>query len=139
MSRSQRSLLFALLCSLPFLMGHGDGGCSCSDSDDELFGPPTQSICPEISTVTYGTFGEQFMEKYCTRCHSSELKGADRMGAPEFHDFDTVSGIRSVADHIDQTAASGPAVTNTAMPPDGAIPTLEERKTLGEWIACGAP
>lgn len=139
MSRSQRSLLFALLCSLPFLMGHGDGGCSCSDSEDELFGPPTLSICPEISTVTYGTFGEQFMEKYCTRCHSSELKGADRMGAPEFHDFDTVSGIRSVADHIDQTAASGPAVTNTAMPPDGAIPTLEERKTLGEWIACGAP
>lgn len=138
MSKAPRYFLFSLLCALPFLMAHGGGGCG-SDDEDEIFGPPTETKCPEISTLTYGTFGQQFMESYCTRCHSSELKGAARNGAPEFHDFDTIGGIRSVADHIDQTAASGPAATNTAMPEDGAKPTEEERRKLGEWISCGAP
>lgn len=134
-----RALLLAI-CALPFLMAHGDGGCGgCSSEEDEIFGPPTQTACPEISTLTYGTFGEQFMTQYCTRCHSSQLKGADRNGAPEFHDYDTVGGVRSVADHIDQTAASGPAATNTSMPIGAPQPTDEERRKLAEWIACGAP
>lgn len=133
-----RASLAAIVCALPFLMGHGGGGCG-GGADDELFGPSTQSVCPEISTLTYGTFGEQFMTTYCTGCHSSQLEGAARRGAPEYHDFDTIDGIRAVADHIDQVAAAGPAVTNAAMPPGNKVPTEEERKKLGEWIACGAP
>jgi uncharacterized membrane protein len=106
---------------------------------DSVFGPPTESTCPQGSTLTYENFGKGFMTQYCTRCHSSELVGADRMGAPSFHDFDTLFGIKAVADHIDETTASGPAATNTGMPPDGPFPTLEEREQLGEWIACGMP
>ena len=138
MSKAPRSFLFALRCTLLLLMAHVGGGCG-SDDHSEIFGPPTQTKCPEISTLSYGTFGQQFMESYCTRCHSSQLKGAARNGAPDYHDFDTVAGIRSVADHIDQTAAAGPATTNTAMPPGGAMPTEQERRQLGEWISCGAP
>lgn len=108
-------------------------------SDPPLFGPPTESICPSDSTITYDNFGKNFMTKYCTRCHSSELRGADRQGAPSFHDFDTLYGIRAVSDHVDETTASGPAATNTGMPPDKPAPTLAERKQLGEWIACGMP
>ena len=44
-----------------------------------------------------------------------------------------------MSDHIDETTAAGPAATNTGMPPDKPSPTLEERKQLGEWIACGLP
>ncbi len=106
---------------------------------DSVFGPPTQSTCPQGSTLTYENFGKGFMTQYCTKCHSSELVGADRMGAPSFHDFDTLFGIKAVADHIDETTASGPAATNDGMPPDGPFPTLAERKQLGEWIACGMP
>jgi uncharacterized membrane protein len=106
---------------------------------DPIFGPPTESVCPQGSTLTYDNFGKPFMEGYCTRCHSSELTGADRHGAPSFHDFDTLFGIKAVSEHIDETSAYGPAAENDSMPPDGDKPTAEERRQLGEWIACGMP
>ena len=111
----------------------------CSGGNTSVFGPPTEATCPPGSTLTYENFGKPFMEAYCTRCHSSELVGAARMGAPSFHDFDTRSGIFVVADHIDETTAAGPAATNQGMPIGGAKPTLAERQMLGEWLACGVP
>ena len=104
-----------------------------------MFGPATASMCPPGSTLTYNNFGKPFMETYCTRCHASDRMGDARNGAPAYHDFDTLIGIKQVANHVDQTAASGPAATNTSMPPDGAKPTLAERQMLGEWIACEMP
>ena len=111
----------------------------CTDTKP-LFGPPTESACPPTgTTLTYESFGKPFMAAYCTRCHDSKLRGEDRQGAPSFHDFDTIFGIRAVSDHIDETTASGPAATNDSMPPDKPAPTLEERQQLGEWIACDMP
>ncbi len=133
-----KRILFALFAiSLLFLMGHGGGGCG--EDEEEIFGPPTQSTCPQGSTVTYDNFGKAFMEQYCTRCHASTLSGSARNGAPKYHDYDTVGGVRSVSDHVDQTTASGPASTNTSMPPSGPLPSLDERTKLGQWLACGAP
>jgi len=126
-----------LACTLLlFTMGHGHGCCT---EDTQVLGPATGATCPPTSTLTYATFGQPFMESYCTRCHSSTLSGADRNGATTFHDFDTRLGVLQVADHVDQTAGSGPNATNEAMPPDGATPSLAEREMLAEWIACGAP
>jgi uncharacterized membrane protein len=116
-------------------MGHG----GCCEGEEEVFGPPTEATCPQGSTLTYNNFGKQFMESYCTRCHSSELTGAARNGAPSFHDFDTLFGIKAVSDHIDETAAAGPAAVNEGMPEGNPKPTLMERNQLGEWIACGMP
>lgn len=104
-----------------------------------IYGPPTESVCPQGSTLSYQGFGKPFMERYCTRCHAASLRGSQRMGAPSFHDFDTLFGIKVVFDHIDETTAAGPAATNTGMPPDRPAPTVAERKQLGEWIACGMP
>lgn len=111
------------------------GGCT----NTPLFGPPTKSVCASGSTLTYANFGKPFMEAYCTRCHDSRLRGVDRQGAPSFHDFDSLFGIKAVFDHIDETTAAGPAATNTSMPPDTPAPSLQERKQLGEWIACSMP
>jgi uncharacterized membrane protein len=109
-------------------LGCGGGGSS---------GPTaTGSTCPDGSTLSYENFGRDFMERYCTRCHSSELSRAERMGAPLFHDFDTFEGIFQVEGHVDEQAAAGPDATNRFMPPDGEMPTDEERRQLGEWIAC---
>jgi hypothetical protein len=110
----------------------------CTDAPP-LFGPPTRSECPPGSPLTWDSFGRAFMTDYCTRCHDSALRGEARQGAPSLHDFDTAFGVRAVNLHVDETTASGPAATNTSMPPDGAKPTLEERRLLGEWLACGAP
>lgn len=134
MKRRFRTISIAALV-LATLIGHG-GGC---DSEESVFGPPTGATCPQGSTLTYTNFGKAFMERYCTRCHSSELTGAARQGAPSFHDFDTLFGIMAVSDHIDETTAAGPAAVNDGMPKDGLAPTLDERYQLGEWIACGMP
>lgn len=123
---------------LLFTMGHGDGCCT----EESVLGPPTETVCPSDSQLTYANFGETFMTTYCTGCHSSTLSGDARMGAPEFHDFDTQLGVQKVANHIDQAAGVGPAAMNTAMPPDeddGPKPTIDERRQLAEWISCGAP
>lgn len=118
-------------------MGHGGGCCA----DEEVLGPPTATECPPGSTITYENFGKAFMEDFCTSCHSSTLTGAARNGATVAHDFDTLLGIRSVADHIDQTAGIGPASANRNMPPEDqtSIPADDDRRKLAEWIACGAP
>lgn len=106
------------------------------DHEHEPVGPPSEATCPDGSTLTYDNFGKEFMGKYCTRCHSSTKTGDARMKAPAGHDFDTYEGIELVADHIDQMAAAGKK-TNSTMPPGDPKPTLDERKKLGEWIACG--
>jgi len=134
---SRRWYAFVFVGLVPLLMAHGDG-CGCGSEGVEL-GPPTGALCPPASTLTYDTFGRGFMEAYCTECHSSTLAEDDRQGAPLFHDFDTVAGIRNVAGHIDQMAGSGPNGTNTGMPIDEPKPSLAERQQLAEWIACGAP
>jgi cytochrome c5 len=110
---------------------------ACGGDDhggDQLM--PTNATCPSGSTLTYEGFGQPFVESYCTRCHSSELSGADRNGAPDGHDFDSLEGILSVADHVDQYAAAGPDATNEFMPPSDPRPSLAERQMLGEWLAC---
>lgn len=131
-----RAAVAGLVAAVAAVAGLGLVGCTDSKP---LFGPPTQSACVEGSTLTYESFGKPFMEAYCTRCHARTLVGAARQGAPSFHDFDSLYGIKVVDEHIDETTASGPAATNEGMPPDGPFPTLVERQQLGEWIACGMP
>jgi hypothetical protein len=134
---TRRSPLVVLL-ALPLLLGHGDG-CGCGDGGVE-FGDPTGAVCPdEGTTLTYENFAAPFMAAYCVRCHSSEVTGADRNGAPSDHNFDTHFEIVAFTDHIDWMTGSGPDATNTQMPPDGSKPSLEERQKLSEWLACGGP
>ena len=113
---------------------------ACS-GDDEASREPTGSTCPDDSSLTYGNFGSLFFGTYCTGCHSSELDGIERHGAPADHNFDTLAGILAEADHVDEAAAAGPDAVNTFMPPTTAddIPDESERRQLGEWLACGAP
>jgi hypothetical protein len=113
---------------------HGDGG----DHDhDAPVGPDSGATCPDGSTLTYDNFGSKFFSSYCLRCHSEKVKGDARMGAPADHNFDSLAEIDLLSMHIDQKAASGPAHTNDAMPPSNPKPSLDDRKKLGEWLACG--
>lgn len=113
-------------------MGHGGGCCS----DEGVLGEPTGAVCSPTSTLTYTNFGKPFMEMYCTKCHDSNKTGDQRQGAPSLHDFDTFGGIKGVANHVEESAASGPDATNEGMPNVNPKPSLAEREMLGEWIAC---
>lgn len=128
-----RRLLLALLVTAALAVAACNG--------DEGSPEPTGSICPDDSSLTYDNFGSLFFATYCTGCHSSELDGIDRHGAPADHNFDTLAGILAEAEHVDEWAAAGPDAVNTFMPPSTAddIPDEAERRDLGEWLACGAP
>jgi len=93
-------------------------------------GDATGSVCPTDSTLTYATFGEPFVAKYCSSCH--------RAGGPETPTLSTIDQIRANSDVIDRSAAAGPKAVNSYMPENGSVPEAERRQ-LGEWLACGAP
>ena len=112
---------------------------------------PTGTVCPtpDPLTLTYDNFGRDFMTRYCTWCHDSSLPRSQRNGAPIYHDFDTLLGVRQVIDHVDEQAGFGPDAHNTFMPGDrcpsvkgGPLdkpcdqPTAEERSKLAQWLAC---
>jgi cytochrome c5 len=100
---------------------------------------PTGSVCPTDSTLTYESFGRAFFEEYCQTCHASSVLGAARQGAPSSHTYDDAAMIRAAAEDIDLLAAAGPNAINTDMPREFPVPSDEERRLLGEWLACGAP
>ena len=90
--------------------------------------------CPEGSVLTWENFGAPFLRNWCTGCHSADVAGPARYGAPEGVDFDTLGAARGWRERIHARAGDA----NTAMPPAGG-PTSEERERLAEWLACGAP
>lgn len=115
------------------------GFIACGGDHDHEEGKETGATCPTTQTLTYENFGKAFMMTYCLRCHSESVTGAARMNAPADHNFDTVADIKTLAEHIDEHAGSGPKATNTEMPPSGTKPSIDDRKKLSEWLACGAP
>lgn len=128
-TRVPRSLLALCMLLAPLV------GCDGGTGDET----PSGATCPEDSTLTWDNFGKGFMDTYCVRCHSAKLTGAQRQGAPNDHNFDSVELIRAEIDHTDEQAAAGPDAVNTLMPIGDPTPSEAERRQLGEWLACGAP
>jgi uncharacterized membrane protein len=126
--------LVAVAALLSLLITGAVVGCH-DDHEHGEEGTPSGAVCTS-DAPNYDNFGRAFMQSYCTRCHSSTLKGAARQGAPDGHDFDSYLGVIAVADHVDEKAAAGPAIVNEEMPPSDPKPMLEERKKLGTWLAC---
>ena len=90
--------------------------------------------CPGDSALSSENFGAPFLLTHCTGCHHSSLGADERAGAPLGVDFDSLSDVRTRADRIWARAADH----NADMPPAGG-PAPDERRQLGEWLACGAP
>ena len=128
MSRSLRALWLSVCGASLLLLG----GCG-----EE--GPPTGATCPTDNTLTAANFGTDFMNRYCNRCHASGVSGLARAGAPTDVNFDTLEGVRREAANIDRWSGASDTVTNTSMPPGGTSPSVEERRKLSQWLACGAP
>lgn len=103
-------------------------------------GEATGVTCPPTgTTLTYQNFGQSFMGTYCLRCHNSTLAGNARNDAPSDVNFNTHEEVRAEAQDIDMQAGASATITNEEMPPDGERPSVEDRRKLSEWLACGAP
>jgi uncharacterized membrane protein len=112
-----KALLSALV--LASLVGFG---CSSSGSD---IGSAT---CPPNTTLKYADFGKPFVDKYCAQCHG----GGQSQGGISLEGVGNVQ--KNKAAMYKEAAAD-----NTSMPPSGSTkPTADERKQLGDWLACGA-
>jgi len=133
-----RLILFSLLIA----------GCTTTSTPT-----PTQAVCPtpDPMTLTWNSFGQTFMTDFCNDCHSASLPHSERNGAPLYHDYDTLMGVLNTAPHVDEFSGSGPAATNTIMPParcpstpggpldrDCPQPTTQQREDLSVWLACEA-
>jgi hypothetical protein len=101
---------------------------ACSpDPEGKTLGDPTGSVCAPASTLTWGTFGQVFIQEHCARCHDEERPR-----------IVTQADVQANLELIDRAAAAGPEGVNTYMPEDRGVPE-SERRALGEWLACGAP
>jgi hypothetical protein len=113
-------------------------GTCVGDGVDDPTQPTTAtttdpSACAD-SEATWEAFTQPFLTTWCTPCHSSELTGSWRLGAPLGANFDTHADAAQWADSIVAYAASDEPL----MPPAGGT-TLDEQAMLREWAACGAP
>lgn len=106
-------------------------GCGAGTGGEPVAGA---SACPPDSYLDYRNFGAPFLRSWCTGCHSAELTGEDRAGAPLGVNFDTRAGTLLHLERIEVRAAA----QVPTMPPRG-VPGPDERALLKEWIACGAP
>lgn len=77
---------------------------------------PTALTCPKGSSLTYENFGESFMLKYCTSCHSQHVPEGQRAGAPVAANFDTPADVSLWRAAILKTTGTTPIIVQ---PNDG--------------------
>ncbi|MCP4868235.1 MAG: hypothetical protein GY898_05905 [Proteobacteria bacterium] len=88
--------------------------------------------CPD-ATSSYADVAGIF-EEHCTRCHSSELVGGDRNGAPDGANWDDPQAVRDTG--VDTVWSR---LFHNEMPL-GADPVPTDQKlALYDWLSCGAP
>ena len=119
------TLLFFAACSSE------DGGQRRGDPDA---GPDDATDCASLERVpTYADLQVGILP-ICLQCHSAQVTGDARTGAPEGLDFDTYEQLASAAE------IASYLVRARVMPfPDGEGPTEEQRQEFYDWAACGKP
>ncbi len=91
----------------------------------------SEGTCDRDPPLSYTNFGQGFLGRHCTGCHSSLLPEGHRVGAPLGVDLDTLEGLRQWAERVHVRTVP----TDGGMPPGGG-PTEEERAMLSEWLEC---
>ncbi|MEO8705583.1 MAG: hypothetical protein ABI867_36470 [Kofleriaceae bacterium] len=96
------------------------GACGSSGSPTGI----ETLTCETPTTLTYENFGAALVEDACLECHRGK----------ESPSLTTQALLQANADDVLDNA-----VYTDAMPEGNDGMTLEERRMLGEWLACGAP
>jgi len=113
--------------SAALLVALAPAGCGLFYTEIEDYPCPSGG-----TTLTYANFGQAFMNTHCQWCHGSDV--TDRKGAPGEYIFDTLEQVQRHKARIFVRSAD----ENDSMPPGPDDPTLDERKKLADWLACGA-
>lgn len=86
----------------------------------------------------YTGFAETVFADNCTQCHSVNLSGAARQGAPEGMDWDDYASVLANASAIRDVLLAPPFPEMRTAPHETAVP-LPELDHMIAWLACGAP
>ena len=86
--------------------------------------------CDRDPPLTYDNFGQGYVGKWCTGCHSADVRMNQRSGAPLDVNLDTYDDIIAWVERIDERS-----VKSAGMPPGGGASEAETDK-LGEWLRC---
>lgn len=111
----------------------GDGDAPLVNGCPALTAPQANPGDP-IDGDTFDTFAGPLLATYCTRCHSTQLTGAARNGAPIGFNWDDEASVRM---HLAEMR-NAVGVLNF-MPPSDPKPTCAERQRLVRWIDASAP
>lgn len=84
--------------------------------------------------LTWASAGGPFTRTWCATCHSAELTGAARAGAPVGLDLDTEAQVVAHAARVRARALVDPPT----MPPV-VVPPAGERAAFDAWLRCVAP
>jgi uncharacterized membrane protein len=108
------------------------GGCGDDSADDDGTdtGSSDAGACAEL---TYASFGNDFMDKYCASCHAASVTGSARMAAPNDDVYDTLAQIKAKKRELKEEVASKAMPFPTAK----VFPTDAERAKFVQWIDCG--
>ncbi len=111
------------------LVGCGGEGEVGQPIPPETFQPMVS--CSEQPALSWENTGRLFLTNWCTGCHSSQLSGKARFGAPGGVDFETEALFLPFKERIEaRTGGERPS-----MPPAGG-PSQEERELFLRWTAC---
>jgi uncharacterized membrane protein len=114
-----------------------DDGDSASEEGDHTHDAGGQPDGPEVDcdAEDIPAFADVAAFETCTSCHSSELSGTERNGAPAGANWDEYDETMPHAEHIAQV------VFEDEMPPpdSGMTLTATEEEELYLWALCGAP
>lgn len=84
-------------------------------------------------SLSYHTVGQPFLRDYCTSCHSAQLTGQLRFGAPGNVDLDSLKDARNWASRI-----RARSIESDTMPPTGGIKATD-KANFEAWLDCGTP
>lgn len=140
-------ILAVCIFGLVLVTSCDSGGGDCPDPSTNIVNGCPSYVCEGqaagAESDTYQTFGEDFFEGYCTRCHAqardlvsdctSEPERC-RNNAPLGYDWDDPEAIRA---HLAEIRLLGGVLNE--MPVTAPFPSCEERRRLVQWIDEGAP
>ena len=124
--RASWLLLSLLACGDPGQVG--DPGPDTATGDTAAEG--TEDCTHEV-IYTWESGIDGLFRGRCTSCHSSTT--ADRWGAPEYLNYDTLEGVIEAQHAIRQAA-----LCDQVMPPGYPL-VAEEQEMLSSFLDCGIP
>ena len=84
------------------------------------------------TAVSYAADVKPILDLYCIGCHSSQVSGAARNGAPLPVNFDSYEAAAANAGIANSRIQSG------SMPPGGSVPAID-KIVVQLWVSEGAP